>query len=581
MPMPTVSLREEERNVSLYEQLSKRCLFKSIDIMLKLDILQNASISYNYEEMEIITNFQLKNYYLIYSKLLRKCKISKSGSTFFIQNNLSKIFFCTCCSRLNNFIRNYCYIILKSISLSEISSIYSLDDNILEINEYINVKEYNLKNKKEKKNDGIKDIDELDSYELYLLALVTKDRDKKIKILMTVLEENISLFDSIIEIIDVIKMKDIRIIDKLLYQIKKSHKNVDVDKIIYLYSLELYVQKFIKNRTFKEALEYFTHYKKDLEFKEQVYERNRESEIELDNFKGNCLNGTEYNYDNKLNNIENNYELQISNNLDSYRNNILGAVYYQLKEYNKSVEYFKNVLLRDCYVEYLDMYSNILYINGDKCGVSNISINLLYFHPFRGESMSAIANYYSIEGDRMKAIEYFKKSIRLERRFVANWVLIGHEFMEMKNYDKAVGAYGLSLAKNSSDFRGWFGMAQSYVNLNAFNYGLYFFKKAVELNEKDGYLWVCLGNCYLKIKKTKESLECYLRAVKEGTYSGYLFAGDIFKNNRKYKEAVNMYEQYIEWDKNGDQRRKIIGFLKEYYGKIGNKEKVKFYSDIV
>lgn len=54
----------------------------------------------------------------------------------------------------------------------------------------------------------------------------------------------------------------------------------------------------------------------------------------------------------------------------------------------------------------------------------------------------------------MKAIQYFKRSLQLNRDYLPAWTLMGHEFVELKNshaaieaYRRAVGEYDLSLSR--------------------------------------------------------------------------------------------------------------------------------------
>ena len=46
---------------------------------------------------------------------------------------------------------------------------------------------------------------------------------------------------------------------------------------------------------------------------------------------------------------------------------------------------------------------------------------------------SIIGNYYSLKGEHEKAVIYFQRALSLNRHFTPAWILMGHEFMEMKN----------------------------------------------------------------------------------------------------------------------------------------------------
>lgn len=50
-------------------------------------------------------------------------------------------------------------------------------------------------------------------------------------------------------------------------------------------------------------------------------------------------------------------------------------------------------------------------------------------------------NYYSLKGQHEKAVQYFLKALRLDRRCLSAWTLMGHEFVELKNSGAAIESY--------------------------------------------------------------------------------------------------------------------------------------------
>jgi hypothetical protein len=45
----------------------------------------------------------------------------------------------------------------------------------------------------------------------------------------------------------------------------------------------------------------------------------------------------------------------------------------------------------------------------------------------------------NIQGQHEKAVEYFRRALRLNANYLAAWTLMGHEYMEMKNTPAAIG----------------------------------------------------------------------------------------------------------------------------------------------
>jgi anaphase-promoting complex subunit 8 len=50
-------------------------------------------------------------------------------------------------------------------------------------------------------------------------------------------------------------------------------------------------------------------------------------------------------------------------------------------------------------------------------------------------------NYYSAREEHTKAIQYFRRSLLLNRDYLPAWTLLGHEFVELKNSHAAIEAY--------------------------------------------------------------------------------------------------------------------------------------------
>lgn len=68
----------------------------------------------------------------------------------------------------------------------------------------------------------------------------------------------------------------------------------------------------------------------------------------------------------------------------------------------------------------------------------------------------------------MRNIDNFKKSFRalkLKPNFFGAWTLIGHEYIELRNFSQAINAYRMAIAENQNDFRAWFGLGQAYEYL--------------------------------------------------------------------------------------------------------------------
>ncbi len=87
----------------------------------------------------------------------------------------------------------------------------------------------------------------------------------------------------------------------------------------------------------------------------------------------------------------------------------------------------------------MDMYSNILYVKEDFAQLSALAHEAVLVNKYSPETCCIIGNYYSLKGVHEMAIVYFRRALRLDPRALGPWVLMGHEYVELKNAPAAIG----------------------------------------------------------------------------------------------------------------------------------------------
>jgi len=65
--------------------------------------------------------------------------------------------------------------------------------------------------------------------------------------------------------------------------------------------------------------------------------------------------------------------------------------------------------------ENMDTYSNILYIKENQGELANLALRCFNTNKYTAETCCVIGNYYSLLGEHLKAILYFKKALKLDR----------------------------------------------------------------------------------------------------------------------------------------------------------------------
>ena len=253
------------------------------------------------------------------------------------------------------------------------------------------------------------------------------------------------------------------------------------------------------------------------------------------------------------------YGLWIFFDKSCYLLNILAVLFHNLSNYENSMDFFQKILLLDPYrYENIDILSNILYVKEKQNELGRLAINCFENDKYIPETCCVLGNYYSLIGDHPKAALYFQRAIKLDRNFLAAYTLLGHEFLEIKNVTSAIEAYNSAVQINRKDFRAWYGLGQAYELQNHFEFALYYFLEALKSNPRDSRMWNAIGQCYERLGKDMESSKCLEKAETFKDHEGIsLFqlgkmydlldfkekAVQCFEDNLKKKEEKKIYDK--------------------------------------
>ena len=135
----------------------------------------------------------------------------------------------------------------------------------------------------------------------------------------------------------------------------------------------------------------------------------------------------------------------LSNKL-SQNTHILGQtalILYNLHKFDECIGIFEQILDIDPYrIELLDVYSNILYVKERRKELSYLAHRCMELYKYRAETCCVVGNYYGMYGMHEKAILYFERALALNSNFISSYVLMGHEYIEMRfNHIHSTPAY--------------------------------------------------------------------------------------------------------------------------------------------
>ncbi len=249
------------------------------------------------------------------------------------------------------------------------------------------------------------------------------------------------------------------------------------------------------------------------------------------------------------------------------------------------MEWFEKIVDLDPYrFENMDTFSNILYIKENQGELANLALRCFYNNKYTPETCCVIGNYYSLMGEHVKAVNYFRKALKLDRNCLAAWTLMGHEYLEMKNIGGAIEAYRNAVDIDPKDFRAWYGLGQTYELQSMNHYALYYFSRAVLSRPKDSRMWNAMGSCYDKMDKKNEAAKCYERAEnsKDKECIALHRLAQLYDAMGLETKAVNCFEENLRRKDEEGMIDKELGecllYLAKYYKNNGNIEKALIYA---
>ncbi|XP_072983539.1 anaphase-promoting complex subunit 8 [Typha latifolia] len=194
----------------------------------------------------------------------------------------------------------------------------------------------------------------------------------------------------------------------------------------------------------------------------------------------------------------------------------IATVQYSMRELDDAEVIFEELLRTDPYrVDSMDIYSNLLYAKESLSSLSFLAHRVFLTDKYRPESCCIIANYYSLKGQHEKSVLYFRRALKLNRKYLSAWTLMGHEYVEMKNTPAAIDAYRRAVDINPRDYRAWYGLGQTYEMMGMPFYALHYFKRSSYLQPSDARLWIAMAQCYesAPLQMLEEAIKCYTRAA--------------------------------------------------------------------
>ncbi|XP_062222555.1 anaphase-promoting complex subunit 8-like [Phragmites australis] len=264
----------------------------------------------------------------------------------------------------------------------------------------------------------------------------------------------------------------------------------------------------------------------------------------------------------------------------------IATVQYNMRDLDEAEMIFEELLRSDPFrVDSMDIYSNLLYAKESLTALSFLAHRVFLTDKYRPESCCIIANYYSLKGQHEKSVLYFQRALKLNRKYLSAWTLMGHEFVELKNTPAAIDAYRRAVDINPRDYRAWYGLGQIYEMMEMPFYALYYFRKSSHLQPNDARLWIAMAQCYESepLQMIEEAIKCYERAANSNDTEGIALhqLAKLHGMLGKSEEAAFYYKKDLERmeveERQGKSFVEALLFLAKHCRSIGRFEEAEHY----
>lgn len=118
----------------------------------------------------------------------------------------------------------------------------------------------------------------------------------------------------------------------------------------------------------------------------------------------------------------------------------------------------------------------MLYVKEKPEELSSLAHEVYALNKFRPETCCVVGNYFSMKQDHETAIQYFERALRVNRKYLSAWTLMGHEYVEMKSTRLAAECYRIAVTIDPRDYRAWYGLGQTFELLSMPLFALHYYR---------------------------------------------------------------------------------------------------------
>ena len=171
--------------------------------------------------------------------------------------------------------------------------------------------------------------------------------------------------------------------------------------------------------------------------------------------------------------------------------------------------------------------------------------------PYNEELFISRGMIFSKKGLSHQAIQMFEKAIEISEEGPADvFMLLGNEYQNLKQYEKAIHYYKLALEQDGEDELALYNIAYCFDLTDGNEESISFFLEFLETNPYSEIGWYQLSVSYHNVNKLEEALNAvdYAIVIDDEFAAAYHEKASILEDLEKYDEAISVYKELIELD---------------------------------
>lgn len=200
--------------------------------------------------------------------------------------------------------------------------------------------------------------------------------------------------------------------------------------------------------------------------------------------------------------------------LDRYLQYALAINSANMRDFEAAARRFSALFTAEPWsIEHAGTYASALFVLGRAPELAHLASRCARIDRFSAETCLVLGNMWSLAGRHEQAVASFRRALRLDPALPSAWVLVGHEYIELRNPSAAIACYLRATKTNPADFRAWFGLGQVYDLLGSPAQAADYYRRAADLCPEYGRLWAALGAVFEAEEMLEHALEAYDRAA--------------------------------------------------------------------